>query len=290
MSARPIKKLLSEPYPYYYSEENLIRLSAAVLLICFVFIFFFEPFVVYRPEHKIHFFWISLIHATVPSVVGYVYFSVVNVFFRKDDNYTIGNEVVNLLTVLLLVGLVNFLIRDLIYSNPDNWSWKYFSEEIGHALLVGMLIIAVLVPLNFNRLFRKYHHTAAVLQEKYHTAYPGKESHEEVFIKTQVKGDDFKLNISDFLFARAAGNYSEVILSSGDKRLKRISIKELEQQLTVFPWIIKTHRAYLVNIQKIKDIKGNAQGYTLTFDEYQEKVPVSRSMIPVFNDAIGNAS
>lgn len=88
MSARRIKTFFREPYPYYYSL--LLRLPTVVLLICFALIFFFEPFVVYRPEHKIHFFWISLIHATVPSLIGYVFFSTVNIFCRKDDNYSIA--------------------------------------------------------------------------------------------------------------------------------------------------------------------------------------------------------
>ena len=282
-------RFLNQPYPYYYHQRQLHKLGALVIALCFIINFFFEPFVVYVPEHKISFVWISLVHSVLPVLIAYGYFTLANFFFDGEETWVIGKEILNLAIVLLLIGISNFLIRDLIYDNPRNWSWQYLYEEIRNAFLVGSLLVAIIVPLNFNNMFRKYHQQADDLNRNYHAVPPTGESDDLIFIKTQVKGDDFQLKVSGFLFARVAGNYVELIMRSEGvltKQLKRISIKDLGQQLAGNCHIMKTHRAYLINTQTISDIKGNAQGYQLTLDHYPEKVPVSRSMIPRFNAAI----
>src|SRR5690606_37561975 len=92
---------------------------------------------------------------------------------------------------------------------------------------------------------------------------PGK-----LWIKTQVKGDDFSLNPERLLFAKAAGNYLAFYMICGEDTevlLKRITMKSLEEQTRLHPGLVKTHRAYLVNLNKITHVKGNAQGYQLSF-------------------------
>lgn len=155
--------------------------------------------------------------------------------------------------------------------------------------LVGTLFTAILVPMNFNRLFRKYHQEALVINASYKKQGLGKELSDHIHIQTQVRIDDFNLEVTKFLYAKAAGNYVEIILKEQGgttKLLKRITIKELEKQLGPYPWITKTHRAYLVNTRKIYDIKGNAQGYQITFEDSPEKVPVSRGMVADFNQLV----
>ena len=106
-----------------------------------------------------------------------------------------------------------------------------------------------------------------------------------IFIQTLVKGDNFNLKEANFLFAKAEGNYSEVVLLKEgkiEKYLKRISIKELESQLCSRHKIFKTHRSYLVNLFFVDSVSGNAQGYKLKLKEHLEIVPVSRKRIPSF--------
>jgi DNA-binding LytR/AlgR family response regulator len=106
-----------------------------------------------------------------------------------------------------------------------------------------------------------------------------------VFIKTQVKSDDFKLDLNSFLFAKADGNYVELYLkeNKANKVIKRITLKELESTLRPYPNILKTHRSYLVNLLHLQKVVGNAQGYTLRLNNYDEKIPVSRNMIKEFD-------
>ena len=68
-----------------------------------------------------------------------------------------------------------------------------------------------------------------------------------------------------------------------------MTLKEFEEQLSSFPYVFKVHRSYLVNLQAIESIMGNAQGYALRLKNYSEgTIPVSRSTIQEFNRIYSN--
>jgi DNA-binding LytR/AlgR family response regulator len=107
-----------------------------------------------------------------------------------------------------------------------------------------------------------------------------------IFIKAHVKIDDFYFNPNDLLFAKAEGNYVTLnILKDGHLKteLKRISLKQFEQQLTEFPNLIRCHRAYLINLQQVIKFSGNSQGYLTYFNGTADKIPVSRAYLDVFD-------
>lgn len=272
---------MGQPYPYYYSNKSLTRLTGVIFLLCFCFVFFFQPFNVEISEHRMHYALISFIHAGLASLIFYSYFSLINLTGIKEDNWNLGKEIIHLGLVLVIIGLGNFLIRDLIYDNPGNWSFTYFLEELNHTFLVGILLILLLVPLNF---MRKYHQNskAAAKWKPTHSLPHNEVPLDTVQINTKVKADDFQLIINEFLYARAEGNYVEFHLEGNRKLLKRLPMKVLEDQLKDFPKIVKTHRSFLVNTTKIIAVSGNAQGYQLKVRDHPSTIPVARGMVPAF--------
>ena len=92
------------------------------------------------------------------------------------------------------------------------------------------------------------------------------------------------------LYAKADGNYIELFLNNGDKILKRLTMKSLENILEPYPNYIKTHRSYIVNVNQIDSVTGNAQGYKLQLKNSSNIVPVSRNMISNFNKKMNSQS
>lgn len=278
-----VQDFLRQPYPYYFKGKNLWILACVIFGMSLGFNFFFEPFVVYLPEHKVSFFWISMIHSLnaffcVLLVIG------LNNIRVNEDKWTVGNEIVMISAVLLSIGISQFLVRDLIYANPENWTLRYFLEEIRNTFMVGVLFAVILVPLNYLRLIRAHLKTAQSFKNNYADNLT-KQRIRSLPIVTQQKSDDFELNPDNFLFAKSEGNYLEFFLENGEKAkkvLKRMTMKELENQLHSFPHFFKTHRSFLVNLQKVAQVKGNAQGYQLEIKSYPEAIPVSRGMIADF--------
>lgn len=52
----------------------------------------------------------------------------------------------------------------------------------------------------------------------------------------------------------------------------------MEENLAEFPEFYRCHRTYIVNLQKVKHISGNAQGYKLHLENIDTLIPVSRSL------------
>ena len=280
---------LRQPYPYYFNGKSLGKLALGIFLLSFFFVYLFEPFHVDPHEHRMGYFWISFFHVAVSCLVFYSCFKLVNLFKIEEEKWTVGKEILGLGLVLLFMGLANFFLRDLLYNNPNNWSFHYLLEEVRNTFLVGILIVFILVPLNFARIYGRNLRKA----ESFQTPAVEVDSPAvgEVLIQTQLRSDDFYLQLQDFLFAKAEGNYVEFhVVQNGEAKrlLKRIAMKDLEGQLSRFPSILKTHRSYLVNLKKVTAVSGNAQGYQLSLEWDSAIVPVSRGMIKKFDEAFAS--
>lgn len=274
-------------YPQRYKFENLIKSSIVVFLIILLFLLMFKPFGVYDPELKMHYFFICFLHALAPAIILFVYFGVLN-YFRKTKNqtkWTLLEEFIQIGALLVLIGTASFLMRDLLYNNPNNWSWNYFFEEIRNCFVAGIFFYFFLRLSTFY--FESKKGSPFVLQFTPLTVKPEKTVlKSNIFITTQVKQDDFLLDMDQLLFAKADGNYIELTKSNGHQmttEVKRISLTQFETQITEYPHLFRCHRTYLVNMYKIKQVAGNSQGYVLSFKETDIKIPVSRKQIDNFN-------
>ncbi len=282
-----ILSFLSQLYPFYYKGKILWLVAGLLFFMTLFFEYVFEPFEVYIPEHKMDHFWISCIHAST-NVILIGILSRFKITKKTEENWNIRKEILLIALYLLLVGIIQFLIRDIVYNNPGNWSWRYLFEERRNAFLIGTLFFIILISLNFNRLKTSNSKNAGTFNLSQNIFKPNINS--IVFIKTQLKSDEFNLDINNFLFAKAAGNYVELCLKDETiiNVLKRITLKELESILKPYPNIIKTHRSYLVNLHFINKVVGNAQGYKLQLKNYDGNIPVSRNMIENFNSKMNN--
>ncbi len=283
-----LKDILNTPYPFYFRGRTLLQFALVIFVLAFCFNYFFTPFNVNPDEHKMDYFWISLIHSATPVLVLLLMYPFIHFSPAIEEHWTIGKDFLFLSVFLLLIGIGQFLVRDLIYDNPNNWSWGYFREEIGNTLLVGILLVGLIVSVNFNRLNARYIRDAQEL-ERARLREARKKDKSVIPIETQVKMDNFDLEVEKFIFAKAEGNYLTIHLNKEGqpvKMLKRISITDFEQQAQAIDNIIRTHRSYVVNLAFLRHVKGNAQGFQITLEHCAQEIPVSRNMIPAFESRL----
>lgn len=223
------------------------------------------------------------IHAIIPSIIVLFLSILLNLAPSAEYQWSIQKEFTFFCVYLLFIGLGQFLIRDLIYNNPENWSLKYVIEETRNTFSIGVVFVAICVPVNYSRLQKQNSQKASLINTTF-TPTPEATTHQGIFIHTQVKSENFNLNVSNFLFSRSERNYLEIFVmenNSVKKELKRISLVDFKKQLGAFNNIIKTHRSFLVNLNHVISISGNAQGYSLKLNHCNEEVPVSRNQIKI---------
>ena len=275
---------MNQPYPFYYEGRKLLEILGIIFMIGFFFNYLLQPFDVNPDEHKMNYFWICVIHSGTPLLLLSCIALVLKPFPKTSDNWKVKKEFILILSLVLLTGITQFIFRDIIYNNPDNWSWKYFKEEVMNSLIAGVFLAPVIISINLNRQQLRNKSTAlrisASIQE-----VKEPQSNTIVFIETEVKSEKFSFDSNMFIYAKAEGNYAEIFLKKENechKLTKRISLKNLEAQLSSFTYIIKTHRSILLNVNYIENVSGNAQGYKVQLKNCTETVSVSRNYIPSF--------
>ncbi|MFY0599448.1 MAG: LytTR family transcriptional regulator [Cyclobacteriaceae bacterium] len=274
-------KFTRQPYPFYYEGKSLLAIMGLLFLMTFIFNYAFEPFNVTYAEHKMDYIWISAIHSLTPAIAIF-FLSLAGIALKVEAKWNIWKEALFISFFFLTVGIIQFLIRDLIYDNANNWSWQYLLEEVKNTFMVGSLFAAILLPINFNRLNTQNIRNARVLNDTI------TEESQASTPKNIIRIEETELDLTQFIFAKAEGNYLEIHLNNHPKKLIRATLKNLETLLANHSHLIKTHRSYLVNSNYIEKVTGNAQGYQLLIKNH--KVPVSRNMIEDFNKKFNRRS
>ena len=150
-------------------------------------------------------------------------------------------------------------------------------------MIISAIPISILIPYNRNRLLRNHLQSALelnkYLEEKAHP------TPKIVHLKSDYEKDDLSLDVNTLLFIRSANNYIEVFWKENDivgSQLVRCTLRYAEETFKDYPFIFKCHRAFIVNINKVKKVEGKPQGYTLYLEDDTHTVTVSRNLIPQF--------
>ena len=109
-------------------------------------------------------------------------------------------------------------------------------------------------------------------------------------VLTGTTKETVSLHVSDLLYVEAVGNYVKVYRRSagGNVRndLLRATSKQIEEQLSAYPMIVRCHRAFLVNLQQVEKIESKAGVMQLIIKYCRESLPVSRSNMSQVKEAI----
>lgn len=109
-----------------------------------------------------------------------------------------------------------------------------------------------------------------------------------VNIAFEEQADALEIKLDHLVSIAASGNYVEIWVEDepGKARriVRRITMQSIEAQLTAFPQLLRVHRAWIVNLERVERSSGNAQGYTLFVRAMKQFIPVSRRNIALFNE------
>lgn len=92
--------------------------------------------------------------------------------------------------------------------------------------------------------------------------------------------EQLTIKSGDLMYVEADGNYVKVVYRKADgvgRKLLRCTMKQAENSVMDCPFIIRCHRAFLVNIRWVVKVDGNSQGFRLSLQGCEEEVPVSRA-------------
>ncbi len=102
-------------------------------------------------------------------------------------------------------------------------------------------------------------------------------SHYTILTNTSEK---LTIDPQDIAYIKGEGNYCTVYWHSQNllqHQMLRITLKQLEAQLSSHSSIIRCHKSYMININEDLKLTGNARGYFFESPFIAQRIPVSRS-------------
>lgn len=223
--------------------------------------------------------WFQLINTPLVALMICLYRHVVL------SNLLSGNVLSwsNFLETLLIIAFCSFAIG--LY-----WRFKFRSKYLAAELEETRLLNERLQQLQ-ERAVRDAKAVSATIgestdnQELSTTAPPP-----STFTLTGSTSETVTLQIPDLLYIEAVGNYVKVYhLDEGlvQSDMLRATSKQIESDLSVYPMIVRCHRAFLVNLQQVERIISHAGTMQLQIKHCDDFIPVSRSNMSQVKDAIG---
>jgi len=277
-----LKNTFHQPHPFIFNRSSLF----IPFLITFLVVLIFRPFELSNIEFPELIFW-ALVFGLIASSCVWAVVKVLQQYSSQallEDQWTVGKEILLILTVLFSIMLVIFII--LLMLNPDADYWKLLGFVLLRTFLISLFPVLILV------LYEQYHYQKTSLQEAQQINQALQQEKESVKSKpvNQAKSDKIQLMAENnklalriepiqLLFVRSEGNYVEVFYLRNQevrKELIRAKLAFIEEQLPEKDFF-RCHKSFLINLRHILKVEGNARNLELVIDHYAEKIPVSRS-------------
>ncbi|MEM6316136.1 MAG: LytTR family DNA-binding domain-containing protein [Bacteroidota bacterium] len=256
--------------------KNLLRYFLLGCLIAF-FLIYFQPFGTDRatlPYKKLFlsgYGWITFL------AFSFVFIVLPKLFPRPfyEENWVVWKQIMLNMVALGLTFLGCYLYLYAYFEATISWSgFLRFSLGI---FPMAVVPAAITVLLDYIYLLKKHQGVANQFNAEIKPATPTATTFN---LQDENGKVDFTVRLDQLIFVKAASNYVEINYQEGEdikRYLLRNSIRNIESQLE-HAAINRCHRSYLVNLEKVGRITGNAQGYKLHFPFTAEYVvPVSRA-------------
>ena len=272
-----IKEYLQQPYPLF---ENRWRIILSISLFIALFILVFQPFGIsnYTGEYK-HLFESGY---GVVTLIVLIIDLFVFPFFLEDwfisQKWTVLKQMIWQLWILFSIGLGNFLYSSIFLQFSNGF--QAFLIYQFYTLVVGVLPILIITILHQNALLSENLKLANEMNGDLTGFNVLQVPDEKVRISAENNKDKIEINQSDFIYIGSTGNYIQVfylVKNELKSILLRNTLKQIEEQVKDCPAILKCHRAFLVNKDKILRVKGNSQGLRLVLKDTTDEIPVSRN-------------
>ena len=286
-------RLLKQPYPFGGAWQTKLLVCFCIGTFIFLFLFAFRPFGL-DDEPMPGILYATLIYGAITFIISSALQILVPYAFAgffEESRWTVAKEVAYFAFSVFLIALANIYATHLLYNR--NFSASFFKSMFLITTLVAVFPFTGLVLYKQMRLLNKYKAGALELQQKIEepepiTVQPAFQT--TITIQAENEKEFLVLSPDDLLYISAADNYIRVYFLQNKEtksQMLRGTLKKLEEIFAPYSQLYRCHRTYIVNLHKVKNISGNAQGYKLELEGAADIIPVSRSLNKEISTRLG---
>ncbi len=251
----------------------------ALGVFCFLFAIIYRPLDTH-PGHNLGYEATMAAYCIVISIAAYLGILALKrvPYFSDQVRWTILREISSIFIILFIMGVAAFLAAFAIEPPADRWNLHTFINSLYLTFLAGIIPFAFFSLINIGLWIpSEYVPDDAPDDIKADKPLP---------IESRLKKEKLELNPENIVYAESDGNYV-IFHTEKDgivhRSIIRNSISDIEKQLSGYIFLFRTHRAFIVNLRKVRMKKGNSLGYRIKLFGVDNEIPVSRNKTHLFN-------
>lgn len=277
-----MKNWLNKPFPLIEGTQQQVLVSFLFASFVYLFLFIFQPFGIseahyYYSQYSKNTYLVGFF--VITFLVMMLNYLVSSFLFKQSfspENWTVGKNISFLLWQITLIGVFNWWYS-ISFKHEFTDGHNLF-EFLFMTMAVG-LFPSIFLTLYTERYFSNKHQLIAKeLDIKIHE--PIKKEEIQIKILADNKKEIIELELKQFICIRSEGNYADVFFIENDelkKKLIRNSLAKIALQLINFETVKRCHRSYIVNLQNVNTVSGNARNYNFHIEKLNFAIPVSRN-------------
>lgn len=277
-------RVLNQIASYIFDWKTVLLRSFLIGLFIAFFLIVFQPFGTAHVQMPNKSLFLAGYGIIVFLTFSLLYIGMPKIFTKwfQEEQWKVWKEMVFLLVALSITFWACYCYKQLWFGFPISLSSFLYFYPLAFSLSVFPVIFLTMI--NYIYHLRKHQSVATTFNEQIPASSPAKtiipSIPTTISFKDENGKEDFNIPQTQLLFIKAANNYVEITYQEEAQikmYLLRNRLSNIEQQLS-HKSIVRCHRSYLVNLDKVGRITGNAQGYKLHFPFTSEYVvPVSRT-------------
>lgn len=268
---------------YLYNKSNNVKMTLFTALFALLFINLFQPFGSrgwYPDISDMKYFAFSSLIILVGMLVVVISRSILITYSKQhviqNWQYTIW-----ILCEIIAMALFYTVFSILLPKDGIN---REISEIFQRSLFNTALIL--LLPYSISWLFFSWKEKSTILADIEQGKSNIKQSKSLIAFPDE-KGDlKISLMIENLLYIESADNYATIYYinkSSKSHYMIRNSLKWIEENLIEDTPLVRSHRSYIVNLDRVKILKKEKNGIVLELDaETAPNIPVSKTYYESF--------
>ena len=270
---------LKRPFPQVTKTTH--KLIASILFGVFVYVFLivFQPFEVNLIKDSIPLYLSGFGLITfIYLLVGFFIFPLIFSSFFNPDKWTIGKNIVYIIITLMAIAISNWGYN--LYFQDSSSSQHGLLRFIFITTSVGIFPILILLYFIENHLDKANRSIAKSVNTQIQNLSTKDNQIPKLLLTSENKNEDIEIELAQLICIKSEGNYALVSYKTEDqitKKMIRNTISNLEKSLKQYESIYRCHRSYLVNLQNVSQVTGNARNFNLSVTDLGFNIPVSRS-------------
>lgn len=266
---------LNKRYPQNYILRNPYLGTLIIFVFCFGFLSVYKPLHAHGAQ-KLSYIITMAIYCVAFALSVFIFITALKriKYFSFSKEWTIRKELLSILLCLAGMGLGIYFTGFFVEEPAQRWNFPTFLDSCLNAVLIGIIPFLFFSIINYRSL-GIYNPVPAGIPGN----NPAEMTEQSMEIISKLKKESLSFLPDQFLYAVSDGNYVVFYLNRNtkiEKEIIRNSISDIENQLSQIPFFMRTHRAFIVNVKKVRIKNGNSLGYHLGIPGIDIEIPVSR--------------